>query len=192
MLGSTGHAEKIGDAADGQDQGVIRYCALRQNGVALLIQHGGYRDRLIDPVEVKHLALLEFKMMPACLRNVLQLVGIRIHAAGSDFMQQRLPQVGGRTVNQYDMRFLVLAQLISQPGDQLQSACSPADHNDSVQQLIRRLGIGPGRVCSDFHGGLDRRDSHNKVAIVTTVTFTAPKLFQATSKQPGARDSSQP
>jgi hypothetical protein len=42
--------------------------------------------------------------MPIGLRGIGQLVRVRIHAAGGHLVQQRLPDVRGAAIDQYDAR----------------------------------------------------------------------------------------
>ena len=66
-------------------------------------------------------------MMPARLGDVFQLMGMRIHAAGSHFVQQGFPDMGGFFVNQGDARLACFAELVAEPGDEFQPAGTAAD-----------------------------------------------------------------
>ena len=114
MLCCAGNAEETRDAANPQDQRVIRQLTLGQDEFAVGVVHSGDRHHLVQPIEVEHFALPEFEMMPTRLRDVVELVRMRINAAGGDLMQQRLPQVRRFLVDQRDLRPARLAELVAQ------------------------------------------------------------------------------
>jgi hypothetical protein len=87
--------------------------SLGQDGMAIVIQNRADDKLAVDTIQVKHLPLLKFKMMPARLGNVLELVRIGIHTARCHFMQQRLPQVSGRAIDQNNLSLALLAELIT-------------------------------------------------------------------------------
>src|SRR6185503_6497880 len=89
-------------------------------------------------VEPVHLPQLETKMVPACLRPIIERVVIEIHAARRKFVQQRLPEMCARTVNERNARAAASAERVAQARSQLDSA-RPAPDNYDVMEV--RHGI---------------------------------------------------
>ena len=59
----------------------------------------------------------------------------KIHAAGSDLMQQRLPEMGVPPVDQSDMCLAAFAQLVAEPRHQLKSAGTAANDYNAMHTL---------------------------------------------------------
>jgi hypothetical protein len=66
---------------------------------ALVVIGGSEADFLCGPVQPDHFAEAVAEMVPARLGEIIQLVPARIHAAGRDGVQERLPQVHARPVD---------------------------------------------------------------------------------------------
>ena len=101
-------------------------------------------------------------MVPVGLREVIQRVVAHIHASGSDLVQQRLPQVRARTVDQGGLYFLALRKLVADARDELQARGSAAHDDDVMEQtrglrgqLAGRRGLGGIAQCK-----LVRHDSY--------------------------------
>ncbi len=93
-------AEIIGDAADRHDQRVIGHRGRRRDLPALFIEHLGQFQLLGFAVDADHLAIAIDKIVPMRLRQIVQLVLRAAQAAGRHRVQQRLPQMGARTLDQ--------------------------------------------------------------------------------------------
>ena len=64
-------------------------------------------------------------------------------------MQQRLPDVGARLVDQRDLRLLRLPERVAERGRQLEPAGPAADDHDVMQARAGALDrAGPGRVLA--------------------------------------------
>ena len=87
----SGRAEVVGDAADGDDQRVIGNAAGGRDLPAFVVMSRAKPHRLARAVEPDHLAEVIAKMMPMALREIIQLVLGRVHAASGGDMQERLP-----------------------------------------------------------------------------------------------------
>jgi hypothetical protein len=107
--------------------------SLGQDGMAIIIQYRANHELTVDTIQVKHFPLLKFKMMPACLGNVLELVRMGVHTPCCYFMQQRLPQVGSRAINQNNLSLTLLAKLITKTSDQLKTTGAPTHHDDAMR-----------------------------------------------------------
>src|SRR6476620_2418512 len=82
---STRHVEKISNATYRQYQSIVGNFALWQELHAIVVQQAGNRDDFPGAIKSTQFALLKYEVMPARLRCVFQLMGIRIHTAGCDF-----------------------------------------------------------------------------------------------------------
>src|SRR6478736_5531848 len=91
-------------------------------------------------------------MMLMRLRQVVDLVHAEIHAAGSDLMQQRLPQMGAAFVDEGHVGPFVTPQLVAEPGHELQPAGAAADDDDAMKigrlahHVLRSELAGVGKV----------------------------------------------
>ena len=69
-------------------------------------------------------------MVPVRLGEIVERVVVEVHAAGGDLVQQRLPEVGARRSISVMLGLAALAQLVAQPGRQLQAGGAAADDDD--------------------------------------------------------------
>ena len=86
-----GRAEIIGHAADRDDKRVIGNAAGSRDLAAFLVIGRPEPNHFRRAVEADHFAEMVAKMVPMGLREIVELVLGRVHAAGGDRMQQRLP-----------------------------------------------------------------------------------------------------
>ena len=93
----------------------------------------------LPPVETAHLADAVAEAVPVRLGEIVDLVHALVHAAGRDLVQQRLPQMRARLVDERDVGLAAATELVAEPRRQLQAAGPAADHHDAVQ-AARRLG----------------------------------------------------
>jgi hypothetical protein len=133
MLLDAGRAEIIGDAADRDDQGVVGNFADRGDRAAFLVELGIELHHPARPIEPDHLAEAEPKAVPVGLGEVIELVPGHVHAAGGDFVQQRLPQMGARLVDERDLGAMTPPELVAEASDELEPAGAAADHDDAVE-----------------------------------------------------------
>jgi len=103
--------------------------------------HRGDAHRTPAAVEADHLADAVAEVVPVRLRQKVELVMAEIHAAGGDLVQQRLPQMGARAIDQRDLGAVARAQPVAQPGRKLQPAGAATDDDNAV----RGVGHGTGR-----------------------------------------------
>jgi len=93
VLFHAGSIEVVADASDADHQRVVAKRARFGDLVAFVVVGGGQVHLPASSIEPDHLAVAVAKMVPMGLREVVQRVVAHIHASGSDFMQQRLPQM---------------------------------------------------------------------------------------------------
>jgi len=168
------------DATDGEHERVIRQFPGRQQFRAILIEARRHLDKLALPVDAGQFTLLEFEVVPTRLGHVLELVRVRVHAARRHLVQQRLPDVRGRAVDQRHLRRAGLAKLVAQPRDKLEPAGSATDHDDPVCLLLRschRAGL------STYGCRLPLR----AVLFVVCVTHGLPDVFNLKTGRPRRR-----
>ncbi len=87
--------------------------------------------------------------MPVALRLIGKLVASGIHAAGRDFVQQRLPDVRARPIDERDLCLAASAELVAELRREFETAGAAAD-DDDVMRFLRCLGSG----YSSIHVGL--------------------------------------
>jgi hypothetical protein len=87
-------------------------------------------------------------MMPARLRDIVQGMVVEVHGAGGEFVQQRLPEMRARAIDERDRGALAVAQRIAEAGRQLETAGAAAD-DDYLMQLRHGAEFSSG---SDFTG----------------------------------------
>ena len=112
VLARARRAEIVGAAADGDDERVVGDLAARDQllAVELVVRRRELHD-LARAVEAVHAPELELEVVPARLREVVEVVLVEVHAAGGDFVQQRLPQVRARAVDERHARAALAAEL---------------------------------------------------------------------------------
>ena len=125
--------ESVADTADGDDEGVVLEGAHRRDLAAFLVVGGGEVHELLRAVDAGHLAVAELESVPITLRLIGKLVATNVHAAGGDLMQERLPDVRARLLDEGNLRLAPLAELVAQPRRQLEAARATA-HDDDVMQ----------------------------------------------------------
>jgi hypothetical protein len=72
-------------------------------------------------------------MMPMGLREIIQLVLGRVHAASGGDMQERLPQVRAAALDQGDVGQAALTELVAKTRDELEPRRAAADNDDSMR-----------------------------------------------------------
>jgi hypothetical protein len=73
------------------------------------------------------------EVVPMGLSQEFHLLHCKIHASCRDLMQQRLPDVGQRLVNQRNIGDATPAERVAKPCDQLKASSATADNDDAVR-----------------------------------------------------------
>src|SRR5262245_50371792 len=156
MLLGPWRAKVVAEAADGNDQGVVSHRLPLGDNETLLVAKRGNMHQPALTVDPAHLTDAVAKTMPVRLSQIIELVHADVHAAGRDFMQQRLPQMRALFFDQRDGGFAASAELVAEPGDKFEPARTTADHDDLVQvcarAIPRPIEIGTFRCCINFTG----------------------------------------
>ena len=71
--------------------------------------------------------------MPVRLREIVELVAVDVHAARCDFVQQRLPHMRARAIDEDYVGLPALAEGVAQAGREFQAARSAADDDDAMR-----------------------------------------------------------
>ena len=150
MVAHAGRAEIIGGAADGDDQRVVGKGLGGGDLAPFLVMGGGEKHGLRRAVEPHHLPVPEAEMVPMRLREVAELMLVRIHAAGGDLVQQGLPEMPSCAVHERDAGLPPPAQRVPEPGREFQPRRPAAGDDDAVRR-------GPVLVLG--HGRLLRRNA---------------------------------
>ena len=133
-------AEVIGEAANSEDERVVAELALWSDLPPLVVVGGRHTHHAPPAVDADEAAEAKREAVPVRLRQVVDLVRAQVHAARSDLVQQRLPEVRAALVDQRDMGLLAPAQSVAEPGDQLQPAGASADNDDAMRLFRHALG----------------------------------------------------
>src|SRR5574340_1216476 len=81
-FGGARRPEIIGDAADGDDERVVRDAARGADLPALLVEGGADLDGLARAAKPNHLAVMVAEAMPVGLGEIVELMLGRVHAPG--------------------------------------------------------------------------------------------------------------
>ena len=148
MLLHAGRAEVVAPAADRQHQRVIAKRACRGDLPALVVE-AGREDRppAVSRFEPDHLADPVAEMMPVRLRQIVDRMVADIHAAGCHLMQQGLPDMGPRALDQRDLGLPVAAKPVAQLGHKLQPCRAAADDHDLMERRLRRATVAVAGPC---------------------------------------------
>lgn len=93
--------------------------------------NGAQTDQPLLAVQRLHVTELEVVTVVVAVGEVVHLVLAAIEHAGSHFVQQGLPDVGGRPVHQDDAGTVAQAQLAAQAGGQLQAPGTAANDDNA-------------------------------------------------------------
>jgi hypothetical protein len=84
-------------------------------------------------IKVDHFTDAVAKAVPMPLGQEINLVNSEVHGSGGDFVQQGLPQMSARLVDQRDFSEVAPTEFIPQPGYELERAGAATDHNDVMK-----------------------------------------------------------
>src|SRR5262249_51508997 len=71
----------------------------------------------------------------ARLREVVELVGMDVHAAGSDLVEERLPQVRAAAIDERHVGAAAPAEPVAEAGRKLEPAGAATDYDDPFQDF---------------------------------------------------------
>ncbi len=143
VLANARRVEVVGLAADRDRERVVGDRARRQDLGALVVAHRGDLHLALRAVEALERAEREGEAVPARLREVVELVGVHVHAARGDLVQQRLPEVRARAVDEGHVGAALAAEAVAQARGELQAAGAAAHHDDAVRRA--RVHLSPSR-----------------------------------------------
>src|SRR5262245_30964123 len=139
VLARTRRAEIVAVAADGDDQRVVRNFPAWDQLPPSLVQGRRNEHATPLPVEAIHFAQLEAEMVPARLGQVIEGVLLEVHGAGRELVEQRLPQVRARAIDERDESLAAAPQLVPQARCELYAArAAPDDHDPMHCRPARR------------------------------------------------------
>ena len=131
VLANAGRAEIVRLRAHRQHQPVIGHFARRAKLRSAGIAHFGKLDAAPFGVQRLHIAELELVTVAIAMGEVIDLVLASVERAGGHLVQQRLPDVCGRAVDQHDAGLVLRAQGAPQPGGEFQAAGAAANDDDA-------------------------------------------------------------
>jgi hypothetical protein len=133
MLLDAGRAKIVARAADGNNQGIVGHRPLGRDHAPFVVIRRRQVHEPLRAIEPGHLPETIAEAMPVRLRQIVEFMAPRVHAAGRDLVQQRLPQVRARPLDQRDVSLAPSAELVAEPCHQLQPAGAAA-HDDDLRQ----------------------------------------------------------
>ena len=134
MLSDAGRAEIIRNAAHRDDKRIVCKGSFRCDLLALVVKRGRQMNFAVFAVEPDHFAEAKPKIVPVGVREIVDLMLRGIHAAGGDFMKQRLPEMGAGTLDQRNPRLALGRQTVAKARYELQSP-GPSAHDDNMVQI---------------------------------------------------------
>ena len=90
-------------------------------------------DQAPGAIEADHFAEPVAKAVPIGLGEIIQLMLRDVHAAGGDFVEQRLPQMRARLLDQRDVGAAAPPERVAEPRRELEPAGPAADDDDAVK-----------------------------------------------------------
>ncbi len=133
-------AEVVGDAANGDDQGIVAKRAPRNDLVTLLIQCRRHNHLVLGAVQPAHVAEAKTKVTPASQGEIINIIIVGVQRPGGHGMQQRFPDMGQRHVDEGDLGLALFAQLVTKSGGEFQAA-GPAADDDDMMSALRLLHV---------------------------------------------------
>jgi hypothetical protein len=147
MLLHSQRAEVVADPAQCDHQRVIADRSSRYDLLAIGVEHRGEQDFLRTAIEPLHPALLEAEAVMLGVRQVDDIVRVRVERAGRHLVQEGLPHMREIGVDQGDPRLPLPTQAVAQLRRQDQ-ATGPTTDNDDVVEGRRRCRIaGQASTC---------------------------------------------
>ena len=133
MLSDTRRAEIVRHAAYRDDKRIVGKGSLRRDLLALVVKRGRQINFAVLAVEPDHFAEAKPEIVPVGVREIVDLVLGGIHAAGGDFMKQRLPEMGPGTLDQRNPRLALGRQTVAKARYELEPSGASADDDNMVQ-----------------------------------------------------------
>jgi len=161
VLGHARHAERVGEAADRDHQRVVPERPRRDHLLAAVIADRADGDLAAHAIEPLERAEREGEVMPARLREVVELVLVDVHAARRHLVQQRLPDVRPVAVDERHPGAAPAPQAVAELRRELEPARATADDDDLVHR--------PPAVRGDYR----RREGMSTVASEPTTSTSA-------------------
>ena len=129
MLGNARDAEIVADAADAQDERVVRQRSGWQHFVPVLELHRRQMQLATRAIETDDVTLAEAEAMPMRECQIIDAVHVDVHSSRGNFVQQRLPHVRLEMVDERDLGHAFPPELVAEHAGERQSArAAPDDH----------------------------------------------------------------
>ena len=133
VLGNARNAEIVADAADAEDERVIRQSSRGKNLPAVVVEDRGQMHFVARAVEPGDRPEPEPEVVPIGDQEVVDAVQIGIHAPRRDLVQQRLPQMSLKAVDERNDRAPAPTQRVTEPCRERQSGGAAADDDDPMR-----------------------------------------------------------
>ena len=174
MVHDARRAKVVVLASDGDDKDVVVKGPLRRDFAAFSIEIRRHLHLTPLPIDPDHVPDPVAKAVPVGLREIVDLVGGDIHAAGGDFVKLRLPHMRAVSLDQRDVELSLASVFVAKAGRKLQSAGSASDDHDPGFSQLRLTHDGLDRSSSQLAQPrlLDQALSDTASATATAAMFT--------------------
>src|SRR5437870_804756 len=137
------NAVVVADATHAEHERVVGKNSRWEHLGSLIVTHGAKRQLALRAIESNDRALAKSKVTPVCQRQIIRAVHLRVHASGSNFVQQRFPHMRLELIDERHLGATVAPKLITPARGQRQAAGTATNDYDTV----RRCG------CRSAHRG---------------------------------------
>ena len=149
-------AEVVEHAADRDDQRIVAEPAPRHDLGAARIRDRLEHDLAPGAIEAAHPPELEGKAVRAGVREVVEAVGVDPQRAGGDLVQQRLPHVDQRAIDQRHPGLAAPGEATAELGREHQAAGAAAHDHEVVQRCCTKQWR-PARALAERSGSRSAR-----------------------------------
>src|SRR5690349_670599 len=129
-------AEVVGHAAECEHERIERDAARGEHFAAVVIARCADRNVTLRAIERLQRTLFELEAVTPRLHRELQLMRGGIDLARCGLVQQRLPEVRRRAVDENDLRMPALAERFAKTRGESQSTHAAANDDDSVRRSV--------------------------------------------------------
>ena len=118
----------------------------------LVVLHRLQRELVASPVDGRDGTQAEAEMVPMRDREIADVVCIRIHASGGDFVQQRFPNVGLVAVDERHFSATFRRQFVAQCSREWKASRASTDDYDAMgRRTLNRPAWRPATVIRLWH-----------------------------------------
>src|SRR5215475_500959 len=141
MLANTRSAEVVTKAADRDDQRVVGEETPPDHLASLVVQVRGEVNLALVAVEPDQFPDTIVEVVPMGLSPEFRFLHLKFHASRRDVMQQRLPEVGARLVDQRHMSNATPTERVAKACNELKASGTAANDDDAMRGMVTACHI---------------------------------------------------